>query len=183
MQENIRQAIAALKSGLVGEQTVAASLPFADQPVMTDLGNGLLVVYQMPIGDDLVYVQQHHLQSSGLTQSELHQIAIANLTAREGVEAKLKQFGAIYGLFLDDVFVASLLLRDDFWDEELVDLAPNGFVAALPSRDTLAVCDAASTEGIQSLKMMVERAFSCGKQHLISPHLYLRKNGKWEPLL
>ena len=162
------------------QQTVPVYIPSSEtSPVLRDLGNGLHVVYLMETEHGLVYVQNHELQRHGLTEDQLFEIGVNNLRNRSDDKARLKQFGPIYGMLLDNMFEASLILRDDLWDDTLAHLAPNGFVAALPARDTLAVCDAASKDGISTLKAMTSRAFAAGKSHLLTPSLYLRQQGKW----
>lgn len=176
---SLSDAVACVKSNVVDSSVPRIPLCAEDAPVVRDLGNGLCVVYLINADDNLIYVQNHDLLASGLTEDGLFDIGKSNLIKISDGKAIVKQFGQIYGMFLDNLFEASLILRDDLWDETLCHLAPNGFVAALPARDVLAVCDARSSEGIASLKAMVSRAFSEGKSHLVTPDLYQRENGAW----
>lgn len=179
MNNFLSSAVACVKattpSGLAG----AVSLFDADAPVVRDLGNGLHVVYLVETDEGLVYVQNHDLADSSLTPDALFELGLSNLVKRSDDKARLKQFGPVFGMLLDGMFEASLILRDDLWDDMFAQLAPNGFVAALPSRDVLAVCDAASEEGIQGLRGMTNRIFAGGKGHLLTEDLYRRQNGKW----
>ncbi len=153
-------------------------LPEADTPVALDLGNGLWVVYLVEADEGLVYVQNHHLQDAGMTVPALHEIGIVNLMQRSDDKATFKKYGPAFAAQLDGMFEASLILRDDLWDEMMAHLAPNGFVAGLPARDTLIVCDAKSTDAIASLKKLASDVFAEGR-HALTPNLYRRQNGKW----
>ena len=84
-------------------------------------------------------------------------------------------------IFLGGNFEASLLLIDDLWDRQLAHLAPNDFVAAVPTRDVLAVCDANSEAGIDELRQIVLRAE--GGDHPLATTLYRRPRGigAWRP--
>ncbi len=152
-----------------------------DAPVIKDLGNGLFVVYLVDDGENLVYVQNHHLKGSQLTSDGLFELGLHNLAVRSTGKARMQQHGDVHTFLLDGLFEASLILLDDLWDQSLADLAPSGFVAAFPARDVLAVCNAQSAEGIKSLRSMASRVFS-GGDHLITANLYKRQNGKWIPL-
>jgi hypothetical protein len=59
----------------------AVTLSVRDAPVLTDLGNGLLVGYVVDHGAHLQYIQRRHLWAAGMTQAELHRNAVANLAS------------------------------------------------------------------------------------------------------
>ena len=69
------------------------------------------------------------------------------------------------------IWEASLLLVDDLWDRQLVHLAPNGFVAAVPNRNILAFCDAKTPDGPLQLRRIIQ---SGAGDHPISTTLYCR---------
>jgi hypothetical protein len=70
-------------------------------------------------------------------------------------------------------------LLDDLWNKTFAAEAPNGAVAAVPSRDVLAFCDAKSEQGIQELQALVERVSERG-HHLLTKTLYQRVGGQWK---
>jgi uncharacterized protein YtpQ (UPF0354 family) len=72
------RAIAYLKPSLPASDAV--ELPEHDEPVLTDLSNGLLVAYLVDQGDHFEYVQRRHLADANLTEAALHQNAVNNLT-------------------------------------------------------------------------------------------------------
>lgn len=160
----------------------AVELPHEASPVIKDLGNGLCVVYLVDEGNHFVYVQNQHLAQSGFNAGGLHECALSNLARISEGKAKVQQHGAVYGVFLDGMFEASLILLDHLWDETLAHLAPNGFVVALPSRDVLAFCDAGSAAGVRELQGVVERVFAEGGSHMLTRTLYQRRQRAWQPM-
>ncbi len=150
--------------------------------IITNLNNGLLVAYLVDEGDRFEYVQRCHLTGAGIDQAQLHQIAVgslSNMFAERG--ANLRKAGAAFAVIFDGNFEASLILLDSLWDNELAHLAPNGFVAAIPARDILAFCDAASEAGIAELRRIIERVE--GGSHPLKPVLYRRDSSarNWQP--
>ena len=181
-QANARLLIAlpVLKAAALAGELAGERLPAADAPVATDLGNGLGVAYVVEQDDHFSYVQQRDLAVSGFNPEGLHECAIGNLAARCEGKAEVQPHGPIHGVFFDGMFEASLLLVDALWDVHLAHLAPNGFVATLPSRDVLAFCDARSPQGIAVLRSMAARVSASGT-HLLTSQLYTRRGGKWVP--
>ena len=147
-------------------------------PVLTDLGNGLLAAYVIDIGDHLQYIQQRHLEDSGINESELHNHAVHNLEVLAKDKLRVEAHGKLFAAFLDGNFEASLILVDDLWEESLVPTMSAGFVAAIPARDVLAFCDLASSEGITQLREAAARANKAG-DHLLTPVLYRRQGRTW----
>jgi uncharacterized protein YtpQ (UPF0354 family) len=176
-----RRAIAYLKANL-SEEDGDVFLEGDDEPVVMNLNNGLLVTYLVDQGDHFDYIQQRHLKSAALDEVQLHQIAIGNLaTMLSEHGANLRKSDVAFGVLFDGHFEASLILLDSLWDGELAHLAPNGFIAALPTRDILAFCDAASEAGIAQLQRIIERVE--GGDHPLKPILYRRdsRTHTWRP--
>lgn len=153
-----------------------------DSPIVLDLKNGLLVGYVVDAGEHFQFIQRRHLAAEGITDAALHHGAIMNLAAlltKRG--ANVQPYGDIFAVLSGGNFEASLLLIDIFWDQFVSNLAPNGFVAAIPNRDILAFCDAQSAPGIQQLRHLIHRVE--GGDHPITPHLYQRDQSTrtWRP--
>jgi uncharacterized protein YtpQ (UPF0354 family) len=156
-----------------GKERPAVSLPAQDAPVLTELGNELLVGYVVDQGSRFQYVQRRHLLAERMTEAELHRNAVANLALLlndRGAEVHPCADGFV--VVFDGNFEASLLLVDDLWDRQLAHLAPNGFVAAVPNRNILAFCDLKTPEGPLQLRRIIQ---SVGTgDHPISTALYYR---------
>lgn len=146
------QAVAYLKPSTPTTRTLDLTQP--DIPVIRDLGNGLLTTYVVIQGNKLRYVQQRHLVDAGLSQAQLHNHALENLTQLSKTKA------------------AQLL-----WEDTLDHFAPNGFIAVFPYRDILAFCDAESAAGIEQLRQIVTRAGE--DHHQITPVPYYRSGSTW----
>lgn len=176
-----KQAVAYLMPSLPAAKPTV-ELSELDTPVISNLGNGLLVGYLVDQEDHFRYVQQRHLVASGMTEAVLHQNAINNLAtllAKNG--AKVQRYGDTFAVFFGGNFEASLMLIDALWDKDLAHLAPNGFIIAVPNRDILAFCDAKSTAGVEQLRQVISRVE--GGDHPITPTLYRRDQvtRTWRP--
>jgi uncharacterized protein YtpQ (UPF0354 family) len=176
----LMRSVAAIRSISGQDLGRSVKLPHAEAPVLRDLRNGLCVAYLVDEGDHFAYVQNAQLADSQFTLEGLHECALNNLAQRARGRASIREHGPVSAVLLDGNFEASLILLDHLWDETLAHRAPTGFVVALPARDVLAFCDAASQEGIEALKGVVQRVFA-GGSHLLSQSLYRRREGKWEP--
>ena len=132
-------------------------------------------MYLVDQDDGLVYVQNRHLTGTKLTLDGLHELGLHNLAERAAGKTRMQQLGPVNAIFVDGMFEASLVLLDDLWDNTLAELAPNGLVAALPARDVLAVCDAKSQPGIDSLRELSKRVYDSGN-HVLTSELYTRQN-------
>lgn len=172
-------AIASIK---VADQLPGSNITLseAQAPVVTDLGNGLYVVYLVDDGENLTYVQHHHLQSANVKESALHEIGLMNLARKAKENLRTIEHGEIHGLLLDGMFEASLLLLDELWNGPLAKYAPNGAVIAIPTRDVLAFCDSQSAQGLTELKQLVGRSLPT-EDHVLTSTLFRREGGDWHP--
>ena len=157
------------------------ALSASDAPVLTDFGNGLRVGYVIDLGSRFQYIQRRHLWADGMTQQELHRSSVAKLsTMLSDRSAVVHPCADCFLVVFDGHFDASLILVDVLWDEMLEDFAPNGFVAAVPSKNGLAFCDLETPDGPLQLRRIVEHL---GGDHPISTTLYRRDPAlrEWRP--
>ena len=148
------------------------ALSTADAPVLTDRGNGLRVGYVVDLGTRLQYVQRRHLGAEGVSQQDLHRNSVAKLsTMLNDRSAVVYPCADCFLVVFDGHFDASLILVDILWDEVLEDFAPNGFVAADPSKNGLAFCDLKMPDGPLQLRRIIKHL---GRDHPISTTLYCR---------
>ncbi len=171
-QDLCSRAIACLVArGPKERPVVTLSGPYA--PVLTDLGNGLLVGYVVDRGPCFQYIQRRHLWVEGMPQVELHRHSVANLAIMlKDRCAVVRPCADSFVVIFDGNFEASLILVDVLWDEMLAELAPNGFVVALPKRNILAFCDSSIPTGPRQLRRIIEQA-GIG-DHPITTSLYSR---------
>jgi uncharacterized protein YtpQ (UPF0354 family) len=152
-----------------------------DEPVLRDLGNGLLVTYLVDAGEAFEYIQGRHLHAAGITPDTLHRTAIDNLYTLAERHLQVQPFGSIYAVFMEGHFEASVLLLDTVWDHSLADRARGGFLAVVPSRDVLAFGDASSASTRIELEAVVQRVVAGNADHLLSTSFYRRTGSAWEP--
>jgi uncharacterized protein YtpQ (UPF0354 family) len=158
------------------------SLPAPDALVLTDLGNGLLVGYVVDHGPHFQYIQRGHLWAAGMTRAELHLHAVARLaTMLADKSGKIHACADGFVVVFDGYFDASLILVDVLWDETIADLAPNGFVVAIPNRNVLAFCDSRTPEGPEQLRRIIEDVGT--GDHPLTKTLYHRDPARrdWRP--
>lgn len=157
-------------------------IPDDDQPIFVASKGAFGVVYFIDEGEGFTYVTQGHLRAAGISIQELHRIGLENLAGLlTGGQRKLKLQSlqqSAFGLILDGHFEASLVLLDQLWEGGLKKYLPTAPVVALPSRDICSFCDSQSAQGIEILKGVAERV-SQGGDHLISPQLFTRREGRW----
>jgi uncharacterized protein YtpQ (UPF0354 family) len=153
----IDQAMAHLKL-LEPESDDAIQLSEDDDIVTPLLVGDLLIAYVVDVGAAFRFVQGRHLKAAAIGLERLHEIGIANLSAKLADERlTIQQMGDIYVLFLDQNLEASLMLCDRLWDEMMIEHLPGDVVAAVPAREHLMFCDASSAAGIDTLKTLIER--------------------------
>jgi hypothetical protein len=158
--QSIENAIAYLVPNSLDQSSLPTfHLSAVDQPVITQLGYGMLVAYLLDEGERFLWVQE-------------------NLESIAAKKLKVRDVGGFHAAFLDGVFEASLLLVDSLWDRQLKPLVSTSFVACAPSRDVLAFCDQNSNSGIVHLRQVIERVWPRG-DHLLSQNLFERKAGRW----
>jgi uncharacterized protein YtpQ (UPF0354 family) len=153
------------------------SLPRPNLPVLRDFENGLLVSYLVDDGGSFKYVQNHHIVDAGITLDQLHSCGIANLAAIANQSLRVESYGALYAVFLDGNFEASLILLDALWDKGLARYVTHGIATALPARDVLAFCDSSSSEGLVELASLIERAVDA--DHRLIDSILYRHGRAW----
>lgn len=174
--EKVDKAIPYLKPSLK-DARATMEVSRADQPVLRDLKNGLLVAYIVDSGDVFEYVQVKDLDRSRLTEEELHSSSVRNLAALMNSKLTIRPYGNVFAVFLDGNVESSLLLVDELWDKKLAHLRQAGFIAVVPTRDVLAFCDASDLQGVTELRRVAERAEN--GDHLITPSLFRRAGTQW----
>ena len=172
------RALAYLKAEAPGDD-LAVKLTLLDEPILRPLGNGLLAAYVVDVGTALELVQRRQLSGAGLTEDELHERAVTTLLDLADERLEIRAYKGAFVALMGGNFEASLLLVNRLWVEDLAHLAPNGFVAAVPARDVLAFCDAASLTGITELRAIVARVQAGNMEHLLTSVLLCRQSKSW----
>lgn len=117
-----------------------------------------------------------------ISADELHQIGLRNLkNLFSKRNAKVQSYGNIFPFIAGGDFEASVMLLDDFWNNEFRRFVKGEYAIAIPARDVLAFCDADSTQGIAELKQLIDRIWPTG-DHLVSNKIFIRQQDKWKVL-
>jgi|688.fasta_scaffold320022_2 hypothetical protein len=135
------------------------------------LADGLVVVYVLEDGPDLVFVCRRHLQRWRRSEADLHALACANLAATSApVPTDLPSDGLL--VRTGDGFDAARVLL-------LLDAAIE-LVVALPDRDTLFVGDARRVD-LTAVAAAVA-AVAANAPHPVTEALYRLNDGRLEPV-
>jgi hypothetical protein len=102
-----------------------------------------------------------------------------NLRARAKEKLRIVACGPIFAVFLDGNCEASTMLLDELWDVEMRAQIGGDLVAAVPSRDILAVGPADSGAARRELRDVVARLPASSNRVLVQD-LFLRRRGRWE---
>ena len=175
---NIRNSIAYFKQVMPSEGPVDIEVSNGELPFCINYSDDMSIFFLNDADDHYEIVQNSHLLEAGISDDELLECGIENLRrVLQSIEIT-KNEGILYFHGSGD-FEASLLLIPELWEHGLSEHCPNGFVAAVPARDILAVCDKNDHESINKLESIIEKIWPDG-DHLLSRSLYVRANDKWQ---
>ncbi len=177
---NIKEAIAYFKQLVPGEGKLIVDIPDEEQPFHLPFSEDIGIFFLVDNGENYTVVQNRHLTEQKMSPDELLERGINNLDTTRRNEIEVRKYNEILMFSGNGNLEASLLLIPELWDIGLDIFCPNGFVAAVPARDVLAVCDKNDSESITELHGIIERVWSVG-DHLLSRSLFIRENKKWVP--
>ena len=148
------------------------------------LADGLVVVYVLDDGPDMVFVCRRHLQRWRRSESDLYQIACANLAASGAPIWVTIPASAVTGAMPAALPPEGVLLRSgDGFDAARVLLlldAATELVVGLPDRDTLFVGDAQRVD-VARVEAAVA-AVAANAPHPVTDALYRVNGGRLEPV-
>ena len=146
------------------------SLPFSDE---------LGIFFYYDKGENFAVAQTKHIEALAWTDEKLLRTGIKNLDEINKT-IEISKINGIYHISGAENFEASLLLISELWEMILSDYCQNGFIATIPSRDVLAVCDKNDKFALNKLIAIVEKVWPLGN-HLLTKRLFERKDNKWIP--
>lgn len=152
-----------------------------DSPVARPFAADIVIVYAFNEPSQLVYMSRRQLAQSGMSEDELHALAVANLPKCLPDLNFRELDGGLFGVSCGGVFEASLLLLDPLW-EQLAPQLPGLPLAVVPARDLLFVTGSKNQGSMQKIGR-------CARAELAQPELELsrvvlsRSRGRWEKSL
>jgi uncharacterized protein YtpQ (UPF0354 family) len=173
------KAIAYVKKYDEKERDFLFKLGSKNEPVVTDLGNGLLVAYLVDKAGKFEYLQNKQLIKEGISKEKIFELGLLNLKRLATKNFRLKPMKSIYAVFVDGNFEASLVLIPELWEKILKTHISNKFIVAIPARDMLVFCDSESQAGIRDLTALIKRVKNDGDR-LLSDKLYIREDNSWK---
>jgi uncharacterized protein YtpQ (UPF0354 family) len=139
-------------------------VPFITRPFVGDL----LVTYVTDTPDSMQFVTPSTLSSLGLSEADLHDTAIRNLTRRLP-SLEIKGGGGRYAARLDRNYDASMLLILDQWRDRIA--IQGDLVVAVPARDEVLLCgvddpDTAASLAVAAVEIRSASAYELSAQLL-----------------
>lgn len=143
-----------------------------------------VIVYLVDQGDYLELIDEHDMDATGITFDELHEIGVANL-ARMVPQLRIDDRRGVLTLQGLSMFEASMILCTPLWesDEFMSRYGSSGPIVAIPSRDTMAICERGDDDGLRRIQNAPDVVWSAVDQELrLCRDLYARTtDGKWAP--
>lgn len=149
------------------------------------------VNYLIQLNEKPVYLTQVDIDRAEISLEQLHQMAVNNLMQKidKGKAIRFEQSDGLSLLSVESDLEASLLLLDVMWDKAMQAKYPQGYVVALPFKDTLLVASMADKKAVQNIESVVQNVASYPKKetaqtqqnkHIFSKHLYVRHQADWQ---
>jgi len=139
------------------------------------LNSDLVVLYVQDNKRSVRFLSKASVASLALPAAELRVRAVNNFRQRlSGIQSQQKD--DVYLLQLDAFYEASLLLVDEIWQSPALKV-DGDIVVAVPARDVLMVSGTDSANLDELRVMAADIAQRTG--HVVSPQLFVRREGKW----
>ncbi len=161
----------------------AIALPPEFLPISDSLVGELIILYAFDLPGHFEYLSEHHCKTLGIHPASLRKLSVRNLTRRRAKPEILRPSDAINMLRLDGDLEASLLLVDHLWPQAARAIAGE-IVAAVPSRDVLAITGTGITGGVDTLRWAVDRAWQrpTNPKLVLTRSLLVRRSDSWQIL-
>ncbi len=141
------------------------------------LNDELLIAYAFDNESSFIFATPGDLLELGLERGALRELAVENLN-RIIPGFEIHRDSHLVMISAGGFYESSLILLEDLWLQDNLDL-PGDYVFAIPVRDVLVLTGSKDAEGVRRLRGVVEE-FYTGEGRSVSPHLFNRKNGKFE---
>ena len=137
----------------------------------------LYCVYAIDREDSTKTIGPEELSALQVEREDLRTVALENLETLLP-PAECYGDGPWFWLTAGNDYVASLILFDSLWDEQLAAMVEGDLVAVVPSRDVVLFTGSRSSEGIVAIRHQAKEIVTTG-DHVISDTLLRRSEGGW----
>jgi len=161
----------------------AIRLPERNELMAEPLVGDLHVFYAFDLPGLFKFVSRNDCEALGLDVAELRALSVRNLIKRRR-KPEIKQADTGVMLILDGDLEASLLLVDHIW-AQLAPQIPGDLIAAVPTRDVLAVTGTDVDDGLAVLSSAVSRVWenpATDPKLLLTRSLLKRQGPSWQLL-
>ena len=150
-----------------------------DAPVIRKFIADMVLGYAFDMGDRFEWVAQRDLKALGITEDELHAVAIKNLRALN-LEIGAKRGERVMMLTAGGNYEATLLLLPDVWNS-VGGMVEGAVVVGVPARDVLYVTGDSKPENLADLEAYTAHSLAKVDKPL-SRHLLKWTGSSWESL-
>ena len=148
-----------------------------DAPVLKKFIADMVLVYAFDMGDHFEWVAQRDLKTLGISEDELHALAIKNLRALN-LEIGAKRAERVMMLTAGGDYEAALLLLPDVWTS-VGGMVEGAVVIGVPARDVLYVAGDSKPENLADLEAYTAHSLANVDKPL-SRHLLRWTGSTWE---
>jgi uncharacterized protein YtpQ (UPF0354 family) len=150
-----------------------------DAPVLKKVLADLVLLYAFDMGDHFEWVARRDLKVLGISEAELHAVAIDNLRALN-LEIGAKRAERVMMLTAGGDYEATLLLLPDVW-KSVGGMVEGAVIVGVPARDVLYVAGDSKPESLADLEAYTTHSLSKVDKPL-SRHLLKWTGTSWESI-
>jgi uncharacterized protein YtpQ (UPF0354 family) len=171
-----------MQARLPVELQLELPLPPDELPVREVFAGDLYMTYALESPDRYEYVTPRHCAQLGIRPDSLRAQAAANLrTRRPDLAMNWYPDVRAVSIGLGNDLEAGLLLDDGLMDKLAQDVEGD-LVVAVPARTLFVATGTGHRDGLEKLRLTVDRVWS-GGDHLLTRDLMVRRRGSWEILV
>ncbi len=137
----------------------------------------LIILYAEDFPDRITIPERDKIESLNITTDSLRALAIENLKSKLPSIERIGNKNFI-GLVVGGNYEASLILFDELWTKDNFQV-DGEIIIGVPARDLLMITGSNNTNGINRIKETIKEVQETG-DHVISKHLFIRKDQKFE---
>lgn len=160
-----------------GGASDVVDLPPDAAPISRPFVAELIVMYAIDYPDRFEFISGKHLRDNGISETELHELALSNLPSRLP-PIEMHGNSPCHMITAGGNMEATLLLHDAMWDQ-LAEHLPGEPMAVVPARDLLFVSGAGWDGAAEFLTSVANKELQ-DTRYALSKCLLVRRGGRWQ---